>query len=178
MPSNEYIVGQWSVLYNRRPRTAAKPKSEPRARYVKPAALLAFEKEYNEAHALKHPNIPRECRARYKFTDKTANGLTAAIIAHLKYKGHFAARVNTTGIFDQQRGLWRSTGAQRGMADISAVICGRSVQLEIKAGNDRPRADQIKVQADVRAAGGVYEFVHSFTEYISIYNQLTAAAPP
>lgn len=177
---NEIIVGNWSNWRKvfRAPEAAAKPKAKPQARYVKPAALLAFEKEYNEAHALKYPNIPPECRARYKFTDKTANGLTAAIIAHLKYKGYFAARINTTGVYDPRRGLWRTTSAQRGMADVSAIINGRSVQIEIKAGSDRPRADQIKVQADVQAAGGVYEFVHNFTEYMALYNRLTAAAPP
>lgn len=174
MPSNEYIVGQWSALYRERPAEA----SHTRARYKKPAALVAFEKEYNEANARKFPKIPPECLARYKFTDKTANGLTAAIIAHLKLHGHFASRVNSTGIYDQRRGLWRTSNGTRGLADISAVIAGRAVQLEIKAGKDKPRGAQLQVQANVRAAGGVYEFIHNFTEYIAFYEELTKPQPP
>lgn len=180
MPSNEIIVGQWSRLYGR-PRAAARSKrtnSAPRERYVKPAALVAFEKEYNAAQALKYPNIPPECRVRSKFTDKTANGLTAAVIAHLKMHGHFASRVNSTGIYDQRRGLWRASNGTRGLADISAVIAGRAVQIEIKAGTDKPRAAQLQVQANVRAAGGVYEFIHNFTEYIALYEELTKPQPP
>ena len=174
---NEIIVGNWSTLYGH-PKAEAVAERKPQARYVKPAALLAFENEYNEAQAAKFTRIPPECRARTTFSDKDANGLTRAIIAHLKFKGYFAARVNTTGVYDQRRGLWRTTSAQRGMADISAVINGRSVQLEIKAGNDRPRADQINVRMQVQAAGGVYEFVHNFTEYMELYNRLTAGKPP
>jgi|GEM_PF-400117 len=181
---NEIIVGDWSRFYGsaaRRARTKSEqrertPRKRTQSRYTKPAALVAFEKEYNAAQSLRYSKVPPECRARWTFSDKDANSLTRAIIAHLKFNGYFAARVNTTGLYDQRRGLWRTTSAQRGMADISAVINGRSVQLEIKAGRDRPRADQINVQMQVQAAGGVYEFVHNFTEYIELYNLLAAAA--
>lgn len=174
---NEIIVGNWSNwrgLFGA-PDAAAKGPKKTKKPYTKPAALVEFENEYNKARAAKLAKIPPECRVRVTFRDNTANGLTRAIIAHLQMHGHFAGRVNTTGVYDQRRGLWRATSARRGMADISAVINGRSVQFEIKAGNDRPRSDQLQVQADVRAAGGVYEFVHNFTEYIELYNKLTAA---
>ena len=59
------------------------------------------------------------------------------------------------------------------MADISAIVAGKAVQIEIKAGTDRPRADQLRVQAQYRAAGGIYEFVHNFAEYLALYTRLT-----
>lgn len=174
MRNNEIIVGNWSRLYSRpREKKTTRTTREPRERYIKPAPLVEFENEYNEAQALKYPNIPPECRARTKFSDKDANSLTRAIIAHLSFHGYFAARVNSTGVYDQRRGLWRVSNARRGLADISAVINGKAVQLEIKAGNDRPRTEQMRVQREVQAAGGVYEFVHNFTEYIEIYKRLT-----
>lgn len=179
MASNEIIVGQWSRYSGRPPAAAKKPKAaKPAKRYVKPAALVEFEKAYNEAYAAKFPKIPRECLARTHFSDKTANALTAAIIAHLEFHGYFAARVNTTGVYDQRRGLYRTTNARKGMADISAIIAGQAVQLEIKAGTDRPRADQLRVQAEYRAAGGVYEFVHNFEEYLALFRTLTTGAQP
>ena len=172
---NEIIVGDWSAWRKCMGVPTNKPQrtTKQRERYVKPAALIAFEKEYNDAQAQKYPHIPPECRVRTTFRDNTANGLTRAIIAHLQMHGYFAGRVNTTGIYDHRTGLYRTTSARKGMADISAVINGRSVQLEIKAGKDRPRTDQMQVQREVRAAGGVYEFIHSFTEYIELYNRLT-----
>lgn len=179
MAGNEIIVGNWSRHYAQLLEDAKRreAKSKPRERYIKPQALLQFEKEYNDAQALKYPKIPPQCRARYTFSDKTANELTKAIITHLRFNGYFAARVNSTGVYDQRRGLWRTSNARKGLADITAVIAGRSVQLEIKAGNDRPRTAQMQVQAEVQAAGGVYEFVHNFAEYIELYNRLTGKPP-
>lgn len=149
----------------------AKQRKRP-AQYIKPQALIDFENAYNEAMAKKTPHVPAECRARYVFRDDTANKLTQAIIAHLRFNGYFAGRVNTTGVYDFKRGLYRTTSARKGMADISATIAGRSVQFEIKAGKDRPRTDQLAVQREVRRAGGVYEFVHTFAEYIELYNRI------
>ncbi len=173
---NEIIVGEWNSLFcHRLAPEAKKPKTaKPAKQYVKPQALKDFEKAYNEAHARKFPKIPPECLARYTFSDKDANSLTRAIIAHLEFNGYFAARVNTTGVYDQRRGMYRTTSARKGMADISAIVAGKAVQIEIKAGTDRPRADQLRVQAQYRAAGGIYEFVHNFAEYLALYAKLTA----
>lgn len=178
---NEIIVGEWSRWQRQYKKPSAEPKkpkeSKPRARYVKPAELVEFEKEYNEANARKFANIPPECRARYTFSDKDANSLTRAIIAHLTFHGYFAARVNSTGVYDQRRGTWRTSNARKGLADITAVINGRAVQLEIKAGKDRPRTEQLRVREEVQASGGVYEFVRNFPEYMNIYNLLTGGEP-
>ena len=141
-------------------------------RYTKPPELAAFEREYN-AHEYDHlPSIPAFARTYTKFRDDTANGLTASILAHLKFTGNFGARVNSTGVYDTRLQMYRQGQARRGMADISALISGRPVQIEIKAGKDRPRASQLQVQAEYRAAGGMYEFVHSFAEYMQIFNQI------
>lgn len=175
---NEIIVGDWSAnrlragykQHANRERTTSKRRANPE----KSPELAAFEDEYNAVHYANLANVPPECRVRKTFSDKDANSLTRAIIAHLQLHGHFAARVNTTGIFDSRRAVYRQTNARRGMADVSAVINGRAVQFEIKAGNDRPRTEQLQVRAEVQAAGGIYEFVHTFAEYIAIYDQITA----
>ena len=179
---NEIIVGDWSANRLRagykQHAKQERSKRKRRANPEKSPELAAFEDEYNAAHYAKLPAIPQECRTRTKFVEHTANGLTRAIVAHLTMHGHFASRVNSTGVYDWRRGLYRTTSQRRGLADITAVINGRSVQLEIKAGSDRPRADQMKVRAEVQAAGGVYEFVHTFAEYIAIYNALTGEGKP
>ena len=178
--SNEIFVGNWSkrrqLFANEAPADGVAAKKP--AKYTKPPCLVEFENEYNAHKYDNKQMIPPECRVRTRFSDNTANALTTAIIAHLEYNGHFAARVNTTGIYDERRGLYRQTNARRGMADISAIINGKSVQLEIKAGKDKPRTDQIQVQNEVRKAGGIYEFVHTFSQYLEIYKTLTATKPP
>lgn len=165
--SNEIVVGRWSIY--QRPKT-----KKARTKHGKSPELAEFEREYNAHEYDRLPNIPEAARVRTKFEDGTANGLTACIIAHLKHNGHFAARVNTTGIYDSMRGRYRTANARKGMADISAIINGKAVQIEVKAGKDRPRPEQIRVQTEYRASGGVYEFVHTFAEYLQFYQQWTA----
>lgn len=149
--------------------TQKTPKAK--QRYVKSPELREFENEYN-AHKYDNSCMPEYARIRTHFRDDTANALTAAIIAHLEYYGHFAARVNTTGVYDARRGKYRTTNARKGMADISALIKGRAVQIEVKAGHDRPRVEQLQVQKEYEAAGGKYLFIHTFAEWVQEYGKL------
>lgn len=174
--SNELYVGLWSIRQAQAAARAAadkpKKKKKPLAKYTKPPELLEFEREYTARHYANVPNIPPECRTPFRFEDRTANGLTKAIISHLQMNGHFAARVNTTGVYDARRGQYRCTNARKGMADISAVINGTPVQIEVKAGRDKARTDQLQVQSEYQAAGGFYIFVHTFPEYLEQYQHI------
>ena len=170
MGRSEIYVGVWSMYQQPQRRY---PKPQPARQYIKPYELAKFESEYN-LHAYDNlQRVPQYARVRTRFRDDTANELAKAILAHLKYTGNFGARVNTTGVYDSRCGKYRKTNARKGMADISAVISGKPVQIEIKAGTDKPRADQLKVQEEYRTAGGLYEFVHNFREYIAVYRTLT-----
>jgi hypothetical protein len=44
--------------------------------------------------------------------------------------------------------------------------------VEIKVGKDKPSPEQLKEQAKERAAGGMYEFVNSPDDFLTIYNQM------
>ena len=111
----------------------------------------------------------------------TANGLTRAIVNFLLWNGHRATRINSAGrvIKAPQRqasGVSLMTAkyipgaTRRGAADISATIKGRSCMLEIKCGADRPSQYQLAEQELERKAGGVYEFMHSFDEFLLWYD--------
>ena len=96
---------------------------------------------------LKSPSMPKDYVPRYKYTDKTANGLTRCIVDWINFNGGQAERISTTGrvidnsvivkdIFGNTRKIGSSkyikgTGT-RGSADISATIKGRSVKVEVK----------------------------------------------
>ena len=141
-------------------------------RYVKPQSIKDFEQVVFEYDCKKFPKIEPQLIARRKFEDKTANGLTNLVCFWINFYGGNARRVNTGGIYDRKTGKYRFSGSTNGAADISATWHGKSLQIEIKAGKDRPRQDQLAQQARERAAGGIYEFVHNFDEFLQIINTL------
>jgi hypothetical protein len=144
---------------------ATLPKRKmPQARYNKPESVKQFEREYDNWY-FKEKDLPYTWA--HKFRDDTANELTKLICAWCKVNGHFAARVNTTGIYDVKRGCYRTSGARKGMADITAVINSKHISIEVKTGHDRPRPNQLKVKQEVEAAGGVYLFAHSFDDFLN-----------
>lgn len=112
---------------------------------------------------------------------KKGNGLTLAIVNFLNWQGHNATRINTMGRAVETTekvafGILRTkkyipSATRKGTADVTATIRGRSVKIEVKAGTDRPSPDQLKEQARERAAGGIYEFVHSMEEFFTYYDK-------
>lgn len=106
----------------------------------------------------------------------SANKLTKLITTWLKYHGHQAERINTTGIW--RDGRWTRSGSTLGSADISASIrpdgalYAVSVKIEVKYGRDRLSPKQIRYAEQVRAAGGVYWVVRCFDEFVDMYDGL------
>ena len=99
----------------------------------------------------------------------TANGLQSMIVDHATWMGCHANRINTMG--RQVDGKWITGSTKKGTADVALIIGGRSVHLEIKVGNDKPRPEQLKQQIQVRKAGGVYEFIHNAKEYFEVFDR-------
>jgi hypothetical protein len=80
---------------------------------------------------------------------------------------HFAARINSGAVYDQRLGIYRKgSGATAGMADVNAVMGGKSVSIEVKIGKDKIRESQLKVKAQIEQAGGVYIIVRSFDDFL------------
>jgi hypothetical protein len=132
----------------------------------------------------KHPKLPEAARYIKPYSDKTANGLTRAIIDFLRLKGHQAERISSSGRYiDGSKvvtdtlgfkrrigsGKWILGSMQPGSADLSAVIQGKAVKIEVKM-KDRQSPAQKKYQEQVERAGGLYWLVRSFDEFIKYYN--------
>jgi hypothetical protein len=132
-------------------------------------ALLQLSEMDFEAKARKYPSVPSHCLPRTKFTDKTANGLTKAVLQFLALKGHYASRIQSQGQYNEKLGRWTSSTVRRGIGDIMAVINGRSIMIEIKVGRDIQSEHQKKTQGEVEASGGVYLIVRSFSEFMDWY---------
>lgn len=155
-------------------------------RYIKPESVKELERLANEREFARYPNFPYPVKASYR--DDTANGLTKCVIIWLKLHGCQAERINTTGRMIDERynvedvtGRTRQIGSVRwvystttnGSADISAIIKGRSVKIEIKVGRDVQSDAQRRYQQEVEAAGGVYLLVRNFTEFVNWWNSYT-----
>lgn len=134
----------------------------------------------------KHPTLPEYARSIKPYRDSTANGLTRCIIDFLRLYGWQSERINCTGrmmdntrivedVLDRQYRIgsvkWVPTSGQKGTADISATIKGRSIKIEVKM-KDRQSADQKAYQENIERAGGVYWIVRSFDDFMGKYNEL------
>lgn len=125
---------------------------------------------------------------RNKFTDSTANGLTKCVTRFLQLKGWQAERISNTGryidnskIVENVMGHKMKIGSGKyingtgtnGTADISATVMGRSIKLEVKIGKDR-QSDAQKVYAEnVRKAGGIYEIITDYNQFLMWYHSFT-----
>lgn len=133
-----------------------------------------------------HPTMPDYARSIRTYSDKTANGLTRCIIDFLNFSGLQAERINCTGkmidntevmtdTLGDRRSIgsvkWLPTSGQKGTADISATIWGKSVKIEVKM-KDRQSDVQHKYQLQVERAGGIYLLVRNFDEFLDCYNEL------
>lgn len=119
-----------------------------------------------------------------KYSDKTANGLTKAIIAWINLNGYQAERISTTGryvdnskIVTDVLGNRKKIGSGKyikgtgtnGSADISATIKGKSIKIEVKIGKDKQSEAQIKYQQMIEKAGGIYFIAKNFDEFYGFY---------
>lgn len=129
------------------------------------------------------PSLPEYARTIHKYQDRTANGLTRCIIDFLKFEGWQAERISTTGRYlDKSKivtdvlgrarrigsGKWIPGSMTAGSADISAVIAGRAIKIEVKI-KDKQSEAQKNYQKEVTRAGGVYIIIKSFVEFYSWY---------
>lgn len=153
-------------------------------RYNKPESVKNLEWLANDEARAKHPTMPYLAPRVYR--DDSANGLTRCIVDFLRLTGNQAERINCTGRpidntkivtdvtgFSRRIGSvrWLPTSGQRGTADISAVIRGRAVKIEVKM-KDRQSTEQKEYQAQIEQAGGLYWICHSMDEFINNYNMI------
>ena len=130
--------------------------------------------------------MPPEYIVRTKFTDKTANGLTKAIVKWINLNGYQAERISTSGrwvdnskvvtdVLGNQKkigsGKYIKGSGTKGSADISATIKGRSIKIEVKM-KDKQSEAQIEYQKAIERAGGIYFIAKDFTSFYHFYTTL------
>lgn len=129
-----------------------------------------------DEQAAAHPNFPRAYIPIPKHTDKTANGLTQCIMDYIRLRGGQAERISIMGRpTETATGIrWDKSHMTRGTADISAIVGGRAVKIEVKKGRDRQSEAQRCYQSDVERAGGLYYIARDFDSFVEWYNKTFA----
>lgn len=152
----------------------------------KSEAIQELERLATEAARAKYPKIKPEWLAPRTFKVNSANSLTKAVIAYIQLNGGQAERISNTGRMVNQTkqfvdvmGFNRQVGSAkyikgsgtRGTADISAVIRGNAVKIEIKWAKDRQSDVQKEYQKSIETAGGTYLIVRTFEEFYTWFNE-------
>lgn len=127
----------------------------------------------------RHPNFPPDYHPKTLWSDKTANGLTKAIMSFIQFSGYQAERINTMGVYREKKttdgkligGSWTKGTSTKGSADISATIQGRSVKIEVKVGKDRQSENQKQYQEAIERAGGVYMIARDFDSFVEWFDE-------
>jgi hypothetical protein len=164
----------------------AKRKDTSRTIYLQNIGLAELLRLALEELTAKSPSVPAYAIPKPRFSDKKANELTKAIIKWLQLHGQQAERISVEGrVLDTRQrvtdgiGRTRTIGnvtrikssAQKGSADVSATVFGRSCKIEIKIGRDRQSQAQKDYQRSIESAGGIYLIADSFQTFYEWYLQ-------
>lgn len=154
-----YFAAQKQKEQEQRAKAIKKAAATRAYKQNKPQAILNFEEELVRS-GCRLPATPYE--------DRTANGLQRFILDFLDhYDGMHGQRINIGGIL-MPNGKYRTSGSTKGVSDIIAIVHGKYIGIEVKAGKDKIRDTQIAEQEKVRKAGGVYEVVHNADEFVQL----------
>ena len=147
-------------------------------------AITILKELYLLDSSRKYTNVPKHLLTAPIFTDRTANGLTKCIIEFIRLIGAQAERINCTGRTIDNRATFTDvlghkrtigqlkyikTAGQRGTADISATLKGRSVKIEVKIGTDRQSQAQKEYQRSIEKSGGLYFIAKDFQQFYDWY---------
>lgn len=109
---------------------------------------------------LKYPTVPADeikSLAKTKaIKDTTANTLTAAVVLLIELLGGFATRQQSQGQYNARLRRFTKSTTKKGVSDVTGVLSGKPLNIEIKIGKDRQSPEQKQVQKDIEAAGGYY----------------------
>jgi hypothetical protein len=129
-----------------------------------------------------HPLEPKIGR------ETTANGLTQLILKWLKYAGHYANRISTQGQarvqkiprFDihseklryHEKTSWTKGHTMKGTPDITGIIYGKAVWIEVKVGKDRMSYAQLEQKGSIEGSGGLYFIAHDMQSFVDWYYKI------
>ncbi|MES2734306.1 MAG: hypothetical protein V4714_21340 [Bacteroidota bacterium] len=125
-------------------------------------ALHILTQLHTEHNRKQYPSVPAYALPKKRYSDITANGLTACIIDYIHFSGGYAARINTQGQWNEKLNQWTKGQTAVGTADIHACLNGMHLSIEVKIGRDKQSEAQKRTQKKVQDAGGAYYLATDF----------------
>lgn len=99
--------------------------------------------------------------------------LVKSCLDYLAAKRIFAFRINTTGVFDPSKQIFRKFTGMKGVSDILGILPnGKFMSLECKIKPNKPTEDQDLFMDNVTDNGGVALLVYSIDELDSDIQEL------
>ena len=118
-------------------------------------------------------NLAQQERQRARLPKETANRITANILRAVNSQpGCVAYRINNVGVWDEAKSVYRKGNTQKGIADVSGIIRGRAVWVEVKAGRDKLSTEQLIFRQEVERAGGLYFEARSTDEFLVWFTEI------
>ena len=112
------------------------------------------------------PLLPKMKAAKPK--PETANRITANVLRVINLQPKCVAyRINNVGVWDAAKQIHRAGNTEKGLPDIFAILRGRAVAIEVKAGKDRLSEHQKARAQEIERAQGVYLVVRSTDEFLN-----------
>ncbi len=106
---------------------------------------------------------------------ETANRITANIIRVINLQPKcIAYRINNVGVWDAAKGIHRKGNTEKGIPDISAIVRGRALWVEVKAGRDKMSEDQLMRKMEIERSGGLFFEARSTDEFLVFFRALLA----
>ena len=144
--------------------------------------------QYPESESRDPEQFERGFKSLADFPQITkATHLEKAIVDFLKFEGHQASKITTSGqmrdkteTFTDSIGRTRVIGSKtwikgnstKGVADVIATIYGLKWDIEVKySKGDKQRNTQLKYEKSVEKAKGVYSIVKTFEDFIEKYDE-------
>lgn len=140
-------------------------------------ALQHLNRLADEVKAVKYANVPRHAIVKARYSDRSANDLTTAVVDFLSLSGHFATRLSSTGTFRADLQKFIPSKQRSGLPDVLAVVDARAVFIEIKFGSDRLSDDQRQAIADLTSAGAWTFVASDFQGFFDWYTREFCTAP-
>ena len=115
---------------------------------------------------------------------KSAPRVEKNIVEFLNLKGHQAEKRSVTGRLMKGKDIQTSIGTlvgktkyipstgTKGASDISAVIYGLSIAIEVKLGRDTQSKAQKEYEQAIKKAGGIYFIAKDEDDFFIKYNEL------
>lgn len=125
----------------------------------------------DEAKANKYPNVPTHARVKSNYSDKTANRLTHCVIDWFVLNGHFSTRLQSTGQYRDDLRKFVPSQQRAGLPDVFALVEGRSIFVEVKAGGDQLSTVQKQTILALKKSGGLVYIARDFEGFYGWYEK-------